>query len=301
MADVPHSQKYPVSLPRTLRPAWKASDPATRCSRLCDALGVETEHQRLKTSGGDYWICAQTGQLSSDSQGPPPVELYDRWWAAHQLSEQEARAAIAKRRLWLQRLATARPGGRLLEVGSGQGVLLRAALELGWQAQGNEISAFAADSLTRSTGVPIHTGPIEEVSIPENYFDLVICDNVFEHLSQPMAVLKKLTASLREGGTIYLHTLNAQSLSVWKQPCTWHYFGDGHTFIPTLVSMRHYFRACGLEPLFLKTHGYRTGLRRDSAERSRSSKFGEKLLSHAASCLKLGHRVEAMLRRTARA
>lgn len=40
--------------------------------------------------------------------------------------------------------------------------------------------------------------------LPENYFDLVICCSVLEHVSKPWKMAENLTRLLRPGGTIYM-------------------------------------------------------------------------------------------------
>jgi SAM-dependent methyltransferase len=138
------------------------------------------------------------------------------------------------------------------------------------------------------------------MKLEEGVYDVVLCDNVFEHLQKPMFVLEKLARSLRPGGVIDLRTLSAESLSLWAQPHEWSYFARGHTFLPTLVSLRHYFDACGLRAVSLRTRGFRSGVRGKYGKPGVFRRAIDNVIRPAACSLKLGHRVEVVLEKITR-
>jgi len=284
--------------PWTLRPAWRASDPATRSLRWCDALDRQTVQQKLTTFAGDYWVCGETGLLTRDNLTPDISDFYDEWWN-RPISDAERAKEIQKHKIELARFAPYRQTGRLFEVGSGMGFVLMAAKELGWAIEGNELSPKAAEAASRATGAVVHPGPIENVTLPRDTFDVVICDNVFEHLSTPRRVLTGLADALRPGGVLYMHTLNAQSFSLRKCPKDWLYFRPTHFHIPTIVSLRHCFEAAKLKPLFMRTHGFR--MRRFERDKTQGKwgSFVEKMVSNLAGLCRRGHRIEFLLQREA--
>lgn len=283
------------TFPRIMRRLWRLTDPASLTERRCDALDRLTAHRKLATRAGDYWVCAETGQMSRDQVNEFCAEHYDRWWAAHTIPQDQAEPEIARQQHWLARFDHDCHGGRLLEIGSGQGILLQAAMRLGWKVEGNEISPLAARSVQRMTGATVHVGPIESIDLPAQRYDLVLCDNVFEHLSQPLQVLRKLKQALRPGGVLFLQTVCAQSLSVWAQPRGWCYYCDGHTFLPTLISLRAYCQSSGLKVRRLETHGFRGGAGGHRDRVSGIQKRVNKMMSTAASMLALGHRMRVLL------
>jgi 2-polyprenyl-3-methyl-5-hydroxy-6-metoxy-1,4-benzoquinol methylase len=80
-------------------------------------------------------------------------------------------------------------GGRALDVGCGDGHLLiqlagdrRASLRL----EGVEFSEAAARA-AEARGLTVHRGRIEDVSLPEATFDLVIMNQLIEHVADPVA------------------------------------------------------------------------------------------------------------------
>ncbi len=291
--------------PRSVVNAWKLSDPTTGQRRSCDALARDTYQQRFTTLRGDYWLCSETGQMARAEWIETPSDTYDEYWQQHidaVLPAEETRRKHAVQLAKVRRLEKFRQTGRLFEVGSGLGTLLRAADELGWCAEGNELSPRAArhaESISASRVLP---GPIEQVKLESGVYDVILMDNVFEHLQAPRAVLLNLAAALRPGGVMYLNTLNAQSLSLWWNPRDWYYFVERHYFVPTRVSMRHYLADAGLTVLSCRTHGFTSG---------KSDKFGdhpnyhrtwwEKPLSSLASPFHLGHRIEFVVQRAGKA
>jgi 2-polyprenyl-3-methyl-5-hydroxy-6-metoxy-1,4-benzoquinol methylase len=283
------------TFPRIMRRLWRRTEPASVTERRCDALDRATAHCRLATRAGDYWVCSETGQMSNGRINEVDAQHYDRWWASHAIPQDQAETEIARLERWLARFDSHRQGGRLLEIGSGQGMLLQAAMRRGWEVEGNEISPLAAEGVQRISGAEIHVGPIESIDLPCRRYDLIICDNVFEHLARPLEVLRKLRRALRPSGVLFLQTVCAQSLSVWAQPRGWCYYCDGHTVLPTLVSLRHYCQASGLKVRRLETHGFRgnAGGHRDKV--SGIQKRVNKLGAAAASMLSLGHRMRVLL------
>lgn len=282
-------------LPAPLKPAWRRSDPGTRSERRCDATDTPTPHQKLATVGGDYWICAHTGQMVRDQFPEQNPQRYDQWWTNHIGTQDDVTV-----RRFTQSLAQYEPyhqTGRLYEVGCGEGLLLKAAVELGWQAQGNDISPVAAEHAQRVAGVPVSSGPIESIQVEPGAFDVVLCKDVFEHLQRPRHTIMMLSQAMRPGGLMDLRTLSGQSLSMWLQPTAWVYYSEGHTYVPTLRSLGIYFEAAGLRVIDAKTHGFRTGPRRRDGGRPCWRRCIDKLLSSIVGRIKLGHRVEFLLQK----
>ncbi len=290
--------------PLTLRRAWRLSDPASGTLRLCDALGADTFQQRLSTSRGEYWICSETGQLARAEQIETPTSHYDAFWQQRieqRPSDEDTRREHARHLAKVRQFESYRQTGRLFEVGSGLGRLLHAAQELGWRADGNELSPLAVRFAESLSGVRVISGPMESVQLETAAYDVILMDNVFEHLLAPRAVLHAVAAALRPGGMIYLHTLCAQSLSVWWNPCDWYYFNRQHYFVPTKISMAYYFAGAGLEVLSQRTRGFTFGSVDgfDDGRKPRHRTPLEKPCAYLAARVGLGHRIEFVVRRLA--
>ncbi len=291
-----------TTFPKVLRRLWGLSEPATRCERFSNALGRPAVHQRVRTHRGDYWICAETGQLVRDrfpERAEDQSDSYDEDWRAYLAKGGLPERDLAKRREFLKGFERYRRTGRLFEVGCGVGKILKAAVEAGWRANGNELSPIAAGAARAFSGASVRVGPIERIDLDRGVHDLILINDVFEHLEDPRAVILKLAAALRPGGALFLQTLNAQSLSLYFNPLRWSYYEDGHLFMPTLVSLGHYFKAAGLRVVRLETHSFSTQTTQKDRSRSWMRSKLDKVVSTLAGRLDLGHRVKVLLEREA--
>jgi len=95
------------------------------------------------------------------------------------------------------------PPGRLLELGSAGGWLLKHARERGWEAQGVELSADAAERAL-ALGLEVFQGDLLAAALPAESFDLVYMGDVLEHVPDCRAVLAEAGRLLRTGGHLYL-------------------------------------------------------------------------------------------------
>lgn len=285
------------TFPRTLTRVWARTDPATETMRTSDALDTPTMHRRVTTDGGDYWICSQTGQLEHCAVDPPPPGGYDDHWERRVAAGEPTPRQKHSARELLERFEAYRTHGRMFEIATGLGAVVETARDLGWQPQGIEFSPYAAGHVTHRTGIPIRVGPAEEMQLEAGAYDLIIMDNLFEHLARPRQVLRTAADALRPGGVIYLQTLNAQALSLHAQPAGWIYFAPGHLFVPTRVSFKQYLDHCGLEFVTHTTRGFRPRPARDDQIVNGFARSYEKIVSHLARATHTGHRIECILRR----
>jgi SAM-dependent methyltransferase len=114
-----------------------------------------------------------------------------------------------ERELYLRFL---KPDDRVLVVGSGTGRDLLALLELGYRAEGLDVSprctAIAREVLRkRGWQAPVHTGAIETFAVPASFDAFVFawfCYSYIPESSARIEVLRKLGAHLTAGGRILL-------------------------------------------------------------------------------------------------
>jgi len=93
-------------------------------------------------------------------------------------------------------------GARVIDIGCGEGAF-RANLKTSTEYWGVEPEAGAA-RIAEKNLYKVLVGAYSEVSecIPDNYFDVVICADVIEHMSDPEAFLYSIKTKLRPGGFI---------------------------------------------------------------------------------------------------
>jgi 2-polyprenyl-3-methyl-5-hydroxy-6-metoxy-1,4-benzoquinol methylase len=109
-------------------------------------------------------------------------------------------------------LLEGRPPGRLLEIGCGGGERLAALRDVGWEVEGQEVDARAADAAARRLGgAKIHVGALADLGLPAASYDAIASSHVIEHVSDPEALLRECRRLLRLGGVLVAITPNAAS------------------------------------------------------------------------------------------
>jgi len=103
--------------------------------------------------------------------------------------------------------------GRILDVGCGNGVISRHLGRLGYNVLGVDVSDKTID-MARAID-PMHNvvfmkKSAEELVASGEKYDAVICSEVLEHLNDPGALLKVLSASLAENGKLIITVPNGQ-------------------------------------------------------------------------------------------
>lgn len=135
------------------------------------------------------------------------------------------------------------PGkGRLLDIGCGRGELLMAARERGWQATGVEPSPRFAQEARRGFDGEVICAEPGSANLPEGGFDAAAMVSVLHHAQDPRDLLEAARRALKPGGTLFIETMNHESL-VYRIPDLVHRFrGSGLTthLSPTFPSYELY-------------------------------------------------------------
>lgn len=96
-------------------------------------------------------------------------------------------------------------GGRMLDVGCGNGRYLTTMRTLGWDVQGVEFSESGVQACLMS-GLRVHHGDLASAGFADGSFDLVTARHVIEHIPEPQAFMAELTRILRPGGRLVIET-----------------------------------------------------------------------------------------------
>lgn len=111
-------------------------------------------------------------------------------------------------------------GGRLLDVGCGNGGFLALAKQGGWQVEGVDFDADAVKT-ARARGLNVRHGGIEILVDCEASFDVITICHVIEHVYDPVGTLRQLHALLKPGGMLWLETPNLASLGSRRFGSDW--------------------------------------------------------------------------------
>jgi 2-polyprenyl-3-methyl-5-hydroxy-6-metoxy-1,4-benzoquinol methylase len=102
--------------------------------------------------------------------------------------------------------------GRLLDIGSGKGHLLRSAAERGWKAEGYEVDAATAETTGKKLGLTVHAGSFPSLPLESGTYDAVTVHHVLEHLKDPDPYLRKIHSLLKPDGVLFIALPNIRAL-----------------------------------------------------------------------------------------
>jgi len=102
-------------------------------------------------------------------------------------------------------------GQRALDVGCGNGLMLRYLRFLGYEPWGVEISEWAADYARTVVGEDhVTTGTLQQAGYPVAHFRLVTLVHVLEHLDEPAPLLAEIRRVLEPGGLLYVEVPSSE-------------------------------------------------------------------------------------------
>ncbi len=101
----------------------------------------------------------------------------------------------------------------LLDIGCGPGYFLRVAKEKGYtNLSGVEINKSACQYVNDVVKIECHNKILEEIEFPENHFDVVILDQVLEHVEDPKKLIKSIFKILKPKGFLYIGVPNIDGI-----------------------------------------------------------------------------------------
>jgi len=113
---------------------------------------------------------------------------------------------------YLARLEVYRAPGALLDIGCGNGHLLAAARQRGWQVMGQDVSVSSCREVSQRLGVEVLCGDFLSMEF-DRRFDCISMHQVLEHVKDPRAFVAKIRSLLNSGGIFFAATPNIWSLS----------------------------------------------------------------------------------------
>lgn len=102
--------------------------------------------------------------------------------------------------------------GRLLEIGCGTGDVLAYWKSNGWDCKGIEPSGEAARIARERYGLDVMNKRFENCTLQENHYDVILLDNVLEHLPEPFEVIHRCKDLLTPGGALVIEVPNVDSI-----------------------------------------------------------------------------------------
>jgi SAM-dependent methyltransferase len=154
----------------------------------------------------------------------------------------------ARRAHFVLRQMKGRPG-RVLDVGCGRGLLLRAFRQKGCEVTGTEFSDDACRYAREVPGIPVRVGLLEQLRFPDNSYDVVVMWHVLEHISDPRPTLAEVVRILRPGGIFLVGVPNFGSPEAQLTKADWFHLDiPRHLSHHTPESLKAALAAAGLQP-----------------------------------------------------
>lgn len=153
--------------------------------------------------------------------------------------------------------------GRLLDIGAGDGILLKVAEKNGWNAEGTEIASAMIRYARDDLGLTVHHGVLEDIELPSRAFDAITLNHVLEHVKNPLSTLQRISILLKPSGVARIEVPNLAGISsriknvqsrlrLKKNP--WKHYSTGHHFwFFDPRTLHRTIEASGLSVLEMKT------------------------------------------------
>jgi SAM-dependent methyltransferase len=82
-------------------------------------------------------------------------------------------------------------------------------VERGWKTFGTEFSVSLAESVENEFNIRIYPTPnLQDCKFPDQYFDVIVCYHVLEHLPDPMGTLIEIKRILKSSGLLVISVPN---------------------------------------------------------------------------------------------
>lgn len=142
---------------------------------------------------------------------------------------------------------------RCLDIGSNRGNFLIDIKKLNNDLEiwGVEPDSNIFESYSKLESFKIINERIENVDLPDNYFDLVYCSHTIEHLKSPLNSLIKIRSILKDNGIAYLEVPNIETINF--EDTIEEFFIDKHLYHFSIKTFTNLIERAGLKILSSST------------------------------------------------
>lgn len=114
--------------------------------------------------------------------------------------------------------------GKLLDIGCAEGAFLKWAEKRHYKTYGVDISDFAIKEISyrKLSRTQLSVANINFLPFVDNYFDIITCFDVLEHLENPVIGLREISRCLRRQGLFVMSTPNINSKGCTRKGENWH-------------------------------------------------------------------------------
>lgn len=177
----------------------------------CPICGNDRWFTILRTHDFDLDQCAERCIVRTVPSPKYTPDLPADATVENLLNDQDSgRFSLAKEILDL--VGEIRPSGKLLDIGSDWGHLLKLAGDRGYDGVGLEASLGVADLSRQAFGVDVIEGSFPEHKFDPGTFDIVVMNHLIEHIEDPVRALSEAQRILKPAGILAVGVPNFESL-----------------------------------------------------------------------------------------
>jgi SAM-dependent methyltransferase len=255
-------------------PAAASDNECLACGAARLTLAVRDGADRLHRTPGTFQVlrCAScgSGRTTPDASPEELSAFYPSGYGPYELPANPAvrlaSAAIRRLQAWLAvrgmplgPLRELRPA-RAIDVGCGRGDLAAALVERGWSVTGVEPSPDAC-AVARARGVDARAGTLADVSLEPDAYAGAVFHHSLEHVTDPVADLRRVAAALEPGGVVSITVPNFGSWQARRFRSRWFHLDlPRHRVHFTAEGLRRALERAGLEEVRTHTGSSTVGL-----------------------------------------
>jgi SAM-dependent methyltransferase len=135
-------------------------------------------------------------------------------------------------------------GGRILDVGCGNGGFLKTMQRYNFKVEGTEWTETSARRAAMESNLTVYAGDLLTLDLPRRRYDAISLWHVFEHLTKPFETLRLAYDLLDDSGVLFLSMPNHESWQARVFGTSWfhldpprHLFGFGPRSIRTALRL----------------------------------------------------------------
>jgi 2-polyprenyl-3-methyl-5-hydroxy-6-metoxy-1,4-benzoquinol methylase len=187
----------------------------------CHLCGADEPEPKLTKRGRSVVQCKRCGLLYTNPRLKNDAlftDVYDVGPGYLRKTERVTKPGrLITYRRFLRELEPFRKTNRILEIGSGFGYFLNEAKAQNWEATGIELSPFSVKHARETYDADVLLGTLEEhfeALLEKGPYDAVALWNVFEHLPDPVGMLRQFNKLLRPGGAVIIKVPDGRAISM---------------------------------------------------------------------------------------
>jgi SAM-dependent methyltransferase len=243
------SPELMVQMTGDLTRCWLCGSSKPRLVKPSD-FGASLKAEDFKITDASYgstaaiYECTQCGFLYCPTA--PDVLPFYQEMSDTEYERTRPERSIQARQL-LRKVAKFKNFGRLLDVGAGTGILVEAARDEGYLAEGVEPSEWLqAQAVERGLDVTLGVLPHADLKGP---YDVVAAVDVIEHVNDPLSLLRNIQTVLAPNGIGIVVTPDAASLAARLLGKRWWHYRPAHISYFTKQTLFLALKNAGLRPI----------------------------------------------------